>query len=87
MKVSALIAFCAAAAIAPEVQLREVDLELVLAVDVSRSMNAAESAPQRKSYVQTLLDPAFGRAIEAGPPARLPSANWNGGDRPAEGDD
>jgi hypothetical protein len=67
MKLSAVIAFCATAATAPEGQLQEVDLELVLAVDVSRSMNAAESALQRKGYVEALSDPAFARAVEAGP--------------------
>lgn len=66
MRLGAVIAFLATAAMAPEGQLQEVDLELVLAVDISRSMNADESALQRHGYVQALSDPAFVRAIEAG---------------------
>jgi hypothetical protein len=66
MKTGAVIAFLAAATLAPEGVLQEVDVELVLAVDVSRSMNPSESALQRKGYVEALSDPAFARAIEAG---------------------
>lgn len=49
----------------------EVDLELVLAVDVSRSMNAAEAKLQRDGYVAALSDPAFVSAIEAGMLGRI----------------
>jgi hypothetical protein len=66
MKTGAVIMFLAATTIAPEGALQEVDVELVLAVDISRSMNASESALQRKGYVEALSDPAFARAIEAG---------------------
>jgi Protein of unknown function (DUF1194) len=66
MKTGAVIAFLAATALAPEGPLQQVDVELVLAVDISRSMNASESALQRKGYVEALSDPAFARAIETG---------------------
>jgi Protein of unknown function (DUF1194) len=66
MKTGAVIAFLAATALAPEGSLQQVDVELVLAVDISRSMNASESALQRKGYVEALSDPAFARAIETG---------------------
>ena len=49
----------------------EVDLELVLAVDVSRSMNAAEAKLQRDGYVAALSNPAFVNAIEAGMLGRI----------------
>jgi Protein of unknown function (DUF1194) len=71
MKLSAVIAFLAAATLAPEGAVRQVDVERVLAVDVSRSMNAAEAALQRKGYVEALSDPAFARAIEAGPLGKI----------------
>jgi hypothetical protein len=66
MKSGAIIAFLATAALAPEGPLEEVDVELVLAVDVSRSMNPSESALQRKGYVEALSNPAFARAVETG---------------------
>jgi hypothetical protein len=66
MKSGAVIAFLATAALAPAGSLQEVDVELVLAVDISRSMNPSESALQRRGYVEALSDPAFARAIEAG---------------------
>lgn len=66
MKTGAVIAFLASATMVPDGALQEVDVEIVLAVDISRSMNASESALQRKGYVEALSDPAFARAIEAG---------------------
>jgi Protein of unknown function (DUF1194) len=60
-----------AGAAAAEDHGREVDLELVLAVDVSRSMNAAEAKLQRDGYVAALSDPVFTAAIKAGMLGRI----------------
>ena len=49
----------------------EVDLELVLAVDISRSMDIEELEVQRRGYVQALRDPAVIRAIRQGLLARI----------------
>lgn len=48
-----------------------VDVELVLAVDVSRSMDESELALQRAGYVAALSDPAFAAAIRAGARGRI----------------
>lgn len=45
---------------------QRVDVELVLAVDVSRSMDAQEFALQRAGYVAALRDPAFLAAVKSG---------------------
>jgi len=44
----------------------EVDVELVLAVDISRSMDFEELKLQRDGYVQAFRDPAVIRAVEGG---------------------
>ena len=49
----------------------EVDLELVLAVDVSGSMDDEEHAVQRAGYVAAIGHPDFVRAIQAGAYQRL----------------
>ena len=56
-----------------------VDLELVLAVDVSGSIDMEEARQQREGYVAAMADPA----VVAGDPLRLPSADrasptWSG---------
>src|SRR5262245_43468015 len=43
-----------------------VDLELVLAVDVSRSIDAEEAALQRKGYIEAISHPDFINAIKTG---------------------
>lgn len=48
-----------------------VDLELVLAVDVSRSMDMDEQALQRAGYVAAFRDPGVLDAIRQGPLARV----------------
>jgi hypothetical protein len=48
-----------------------VDLELVLAVDVSGSMDAAEQALQRQGYVQAFLHPEVVAAIAGGVYGRI----------------
>jgi hypothetical protein len=47
-----------------------VDLELVLAVDVSLSMDMDEQRLQRDGYVQALRDPEVQKAIASGPSGR-----------------
>lgn len=49
----------------------EVDLELVLAVDVSRSMDLAEQELQRQGYVQAIRDPEVVAAITGGMLGRI----------------
>jgi hypothetical protein len=48
-----------------------VDLELVLAVDVSLSMDMDEQRLQRDGYVQALRDPDVQKAIASGPNGRI----------------
>ena len=43
-----------------------VDLELVLAVDVSGSVDATEAWLQREGYVEALVNPKVVKAIQAG---------------------
>jgi hypothetical protein len=49
----------------------EVDLELVLAVDVSRSMNLLEQMKQREGYAMAFRHPEVLAAIEDGPHGRI----------------
>ena len=48
-----------------------VDVELVIAVDVSYSMDPDELAVQREGYVQAIVSREFLQAIEAGPNSKL----------------
>ena len=48
-----------------------VDLQLVLAVDISRSMDQDEQTLQRAGYVAALRDPEVIRAIQGGPLGRI----------------
>lgn len=59
-----------------------VDVELVLAVDVSRSMSPRELEIQRRGYAAALTDPKVIQAIQSGPNARIALiyvewAGWN----------
>jgi hypothetical protein len=49
----------------------EVDSEVVLAVDVSYSMDSDEQALQREGYVQALTSPDFMQALKAGATGRI----------------
>ena len=49
----------------------EVDLQLVLAVDVSASIDLLEGRLQRLGYVNALLDPLVHQAIGRGPQGRI----------------
>ena len=57
-----------------------VDLELVLAVDVSRSMDTDEQALQRQGYVSALQHPEVIAAIQSGPLGRIAISyfEWSG---------
>jgi hypothetical protein len=58
----------------------DVDLQLVLAVDVSASIDKQEGRLQRDGYVKALLDPLVIQAIQAGGHGRIALAytEWSG---------
>jgi hypothetical protein len=58
----------------------EVDAEIVLAVDASRSMDLTEFAVQREGYLAALRHPDLIRAVTAGPLGRVALAyfEWSG---------
>jgi hypothetical protein len=62
----------------------QVDVELVLAVDASRSMDDEEFALQRAGYVAALRDPAFLRVVRSGMHGRIAITyfEWAGAVRP-----
>ena len=62
----ALLALGAALPLAPPAAAAEVDLELVLAVDISRSMDYDEQRLQRDGYVEALRHPEVVAAIQSG---------------------
>jgi hypothetical protein len=62
---------CLACDMAVPAQAEPVDVELVLAVDVSRSMDAEEFALQRAGYVEAIRHPDFIRAVEQGAHGRI----------------
>ena len=49
----------------------EVDLQLILAVDVSASIDLLEARLQRRGYMNALLDPLVHQAIQSGPQGRI----------------
>ncbi len=53
------------------VELLDVDLQLVFAVDVSASIDVSEARLQRQGYINALLDPNVIRAIQNGPLGRI----------------
>ena len=57
-----------------------VDVELVLAVDVSYSMNTEELAIQREGYAQAIVSKEFLQALKAGPRGKLAVTfvEWSG---------
>jgi hypothetical protein len=79
---SALIVPAAAAffAAAPADAAEEVDLALVLAVDVSRSMDFVEQRTQRDGYVRAFRDPEVIKAIQGGAIGRISVSyvEWSG---------
>lgn len=65
---------------AAQTAMTEVDVELVIAVDVSLSMDVQEQALQRDGYVRAFADPEVHRAIEGGLVGRVAVAyiEWAG---------
>ena len=64
---SVLLLPLASMALWPEARADEpVDIELVLAVDVSRSVDAREARLQRQGYINAFRDPEVIRAIHSG---------------------
>jgi len=61
----------------------QVDLELIIAVDVSGSMDAGEFALQREGYVAAIRHPDFTAAILSGTHRQIALAyvEWSGSDR------
>jgi hypothetical protein len=49
----------------------QVDVELVLAVDVSYSMDMEELAIQREGYAQAIVSPEFLQALKSGPTGKI----------------
>ena len=62
------LALCLAPTAAQEVA---VELELVLAVDASGSIDDVEAAQQRQGYVDAITDPAVGGAVRSTPTGRI----------------
>jgi hypothetical protein len=67
----ALMALSPALALAQNATPAEVDLNLVLAVDVSWSMDPEEQRLQRDGYVGAFRDPQVIKAIQSGPQQRI----------------
>ena len=78
---AALLLFAPAAAPAdgPATQ-QAVDLELILAVDVSGSIDPTEAELQRQGYLRAIVDPEVLRAIGSGPTGKIAIAyvEWAG---------
>jgi hypothetical protein len=73
-RISALLAaWCLASLAAFEAKAADlpVDLELVLAIDISGSIDADEAKLQRQGYVDALRDPEIHKAIKAGVLGRI----------------
>jgi hypothetical protein len=71
-----------AACVPARADMVDVDVELVLAVDVSRSMTDEEQALQRRGYAQALTSPEFLDALRLGLRHRiaLSYVEWSGAD-------
>lgn len=75
MRLLLAVALAGFAALAPRAQARggptQVDVELVLAVDVSYSMDRDEQKLQRAGYSAALTSPEFLNALKSGPLGRI----------------
>ena len=69
--VTLVLAFVVLAAISSPTRAQPVDLELVLAVDVSGSIDFEEARLQRQGYMAAFLDPVVLGAIASGPHGRI----------------
>lgn len=74
------LVLAAAAALPRSPAAEEVDLKLVLAADVSRSVDEREFALQRQGYAAAFRDPRVMRAIRSGPLGRIAVCffEWSG---------
>ena len=63
---SLVVAFCALGAGGARAQLPAVDVALVLAADVSRSIDEGEFKLQRQGYASAIMNPRILKAIRAG---------------------
>ncbi|MEQ1953699.1 DUF1194 domain-containing protein [Mesorhizobium sp. CN2-181] len=74
------VLFCLGCDVRPVATAMPADVELVLAVDVSRSMDADEFALQRAGYVEAIRHPDFINAVRAGRNGRIAIAyfEWAG---------
>ncbi len=72
-KLTALSIFLAVAAAAPAARAEDtpVDLELVLAIDTSQSVDIGEGILQRNGYIRALKDPQVIQAITSAPYGRI----------------
>src|SRR5580692_7464301 len=82
MKAAALAILVAALVATTPTRAETVDLLLVLAADVSRSIDDGEFNLQRKGYAAALSDPRVLRAITGGPnqAIALTFVEWSGAD-------
>ena len=83
VRLAGLLLLCGASLIAaPVAKADDVDLELVLAVDVSRSIDDEEFALQRQGYAEALRDLRVIAAIQANPNHRISVifVEWSGAD-------
>jgi len=71
MRLGALAVVVAALALAGPLAAEPVDLELVLAVDVSRSVDPEEAKLQREGYIAALQHPRVLQAIRSAPHGRI----------------
>src|SRR4051812_28710356 len=69
--VAVMTALLAFASPAPEARAEAVDLALVLAIDVSRSVDEVEAALQRHGYIAALTNPKVVQAIQTGSIGRI----------------
>ena len=67
----ACLTLFAAPSLASAQEIVEVDVELVLAVDISYSVDLEEARRQREGYVAALAHPDVISAIQAGPHGRI----------------
>jgi hypothetical protein len=78
LRLAALLLLLAAPAVAQD--RKEVDLALVLAIDISGSIDQEEARLQREGYVQAFRDPVIVKAILGGPTGRVAVAYFEWSD-------
>lgn len=66
-----ILGFLALSAGRTPAQATEVDLQLILAVDVSRSIDEEEAKLQRTGYIEAMMHPMVIDAIMSGPKKRI----------------